>query len=69
VTTPSRVEQPTDSLPLRCSHWYYEDFVRPSAQPTNLPTFNLKSFSLKIFQSCPLLHDVRFPFSRLVVLH
>lgn len=40
-------------------HWYYEDFVRPTAaNPSLLPSYSLKAFSLLIFKSCPLLHDL-----------
>ncbi|KAL1914972.1 uncharacterized protein VTP21DRAFT_7677 [Calcarisporiella thermophila] len=35
------------------AHWFYEDFVRE--QNPQLPSFNLKNFSKKIFQHCPLL--------------
>ncbi|KAI9321574.1 Dcp2, box A domain-containing protein [Dichotomocladium elegans] len=35
------------------AHWFYEDFVR-LLQP-NLPSFQLKTFSEKIFKHCPLL--------------
>ena len=47
-------------------HWYYEDFIRPAALKQHLlPSFALKPFSLLIFRSCPLLHDVSpFPFIR-----
>ncbi|KAG0249240.1 mRNA-decapping enzyme subunit 2 [Mortierella polycephala] len=37
------------------AHWFYEDFVRE--QNPNLPSFNLKNFSAKFFQHCPLLHE------------
>ncbi|KAK3821477.1 MAG: Dcp2, box A domain-containing protein [Benniella sp.] len=37
------------------AHWYYEDFVRE--QNPSLPSFNLKNFSAKFFQHCPLLHE------------
>ncbi|GAA5870946.1 hypothetical protein JCM8547_000038 [Rhodosporidiobolus lusitaniae] len=41
------------------AHWYYEDFIRPSAsQPSLLPSYGLKAFSLLMFKSCPLLHDL-----------
>ncbi|KAK4046512.1 mRNA-decapping enzyme subunit 2 [Microbotryomycetes sp. JL221] len=41
------------------AHWYYEDFVRPAARnPALLPSFGLKAFSLLMFKSCPLLHDL-----------
>ncbi|GAA5842757.1 hypothetical protein JCM9279_003978 [Rhodotorula babjevae] len=41
------------------AHWYYEDFVRPMASnPSLLPSYTLKAFSLLIFKSCPLLHDL-----------
>ncbi|KAK4046033.1 mRNA-decapping enzyme subunit 2 [Microbotryomycetes sp. JL201] len=41
------------------AHWYYEDFVRPTAaNPSLLPSFGLKAFSLLMFKSCPLLHDL-----------
>lgn len=40
-------------------HWYYEDFIRPNASnPSALPSYNLKAFSLLMFKSCPLLHDL-----------
>lgn len=43
-------------------HWYYEDFVRPAAvNPSLLPSYSLKAFSLLMFRSCPLLHDVGHP--------
>ncbi|TDZ30350.1 mRNA decapping complex subunit 2 [Colletotrichum spinosum] len=35
------------------AQWFYEDFVRP-LDPT-LPSMTLRSFSLRIFQHCPLL--------------
>ena len=35
------------------AQWFYEDFIRP-LDPT-LPSMNLKTFSLCIFQHCPLL--------------
>ncbi|SCZ97966.1 BZ3500_MvSof-1268-A1-R1_Chr3-3g06489 [Microbotryum saponariae] len=38
------------------AHWYYEDFVRPSAL-NPLPSYSLKAFSLLMFRSCALLHD------------
>ncbi|RYP31151.1 hypothetical protein DL767_005904 [Monosporascus sp. MG133] len=34
------------------AQWFYEDFIRP-LDPT-LPSMSLKSFSLKMFQHCPL---------------
>ncbi|KAF9276917.1 mRNA-decapping enzyme subunit 2 [Mortierella alpina] len=37
------------------AHWFYEDFVRE--QNPSLPSFNLKNFSAKFFQHCPLLHE------------
>ncbi|KAF9145381.1 mRNA-decapping enzyme subunit 2 [Mortierella sp. GBA39] len=37
------------------AHWFYEDFIRE--QNSALPSFNLKSFSAKFFQHCPLLHE------------
>ncbi|KAI7832288.1 Dcp2, box A domain-containing protein [Gamsiella multidivaricata] len=37
------------------AHWYYEDFVRE--QSPSFPSFNLKNFSAKFFQHCPLLHE------------
>ncbi|BGP20546.1 hypothetical protein JCM10213_003810 [Rhodosporidiobolus nylandii] len=41
------------------AHWYYEDFIRPSAiNPALLPSYGLKAFSLLMFKSCPLLHDL-----------
>ncbi|GAA5982507.1 hypothetical protein JCM10908_006677 [Rhodotorula pacifica] len=41
------------------AHWYYEDFIRPNASnPSALPSYNLKAFSLLMFKSCPLLHDL-----------
>ncbi|GAA6039757.1 hypothetical protein JCM8097_004205 [Rhodosporidiobolus ruineniae] len=41
------------------AHWYYEDFIRPTASnPTLLPSYGLKAFSLLMFKSCPLLHDL-----------
>jgi mRNA-decapping enzyme subunit 2 len=35
------------------AQWFYEDFIRP-LDPT-LPSMNLRSFCLRIFQHCPLL--------------
>ncbi|KAH9906477.1 hypothetical protein F4778DRAFT_726245 [Xylariomycetidae sp. FL2044] len=35
------------------AHWFYEDFIR--LLDTNLPSMSLRSFSLKMFQHCPLL--------------
>ncbi|KAI1500489.1 hypothetical protein F5X99DRAFT_386186 [Biscogniauxia marginata] len=35
------------------AQWFYEDFIRP-LDPT-LPSMSLRSFSLKMFQHCPLL--------------
>jgi mRNA-decapping enzyme subunit 2 len=35
------------------AQWFYEDFIRP-LDPT-LPSMTLRSFSLRIFQHCPLL--------------
>ncbi|BGP27904.1 mRNA-decapping enzyme subunit 2 [Rhodotorula toruloides] len=41
------------------AHWYYEDFIRPTASnPSLLPSYSLKAFSLLMFKSCPLLHDL-----------
>ncbi|GAA6006827.1 hypothetical protein JCM11491_003196 [Sporobolomyces phaffii] len=41
------------------AHWYYEDFIRPAAlNPGLLPSYGLKAFSLLMFRSCPLLHDL-----------
>ncbi|GAA5905924.1 hypothetical protein JCM6882_009071 [Rhodosporidiobolus microsporus] len=41
------------------AHWYYEDFIRPTAtNPSLLPSYGLKAFSLLMFKSCPLLHDL-----------
>ncbi|GAA5866009.1 hypothetical protein JCM1840_003373 [Sporobolomyces johnsonii] len=41
------------------AHWYYEDFIRPAAlNPSLLPSYGLKAFSLLMFRSCPLLHDL-----------
>ncbi|GAA6015193.1 hypothetical protein JCM10207_003638 [Rhodosporidiobolus poonsookiae] len=41
------------------AHWYYEDFIRPTASnPALLPSYGLKAFSLLMFKSCPLLHDL-----------
>ncbi|KWU42467.1 DCP2-domain-containing protein, partial [Rhodotorula sp. JG-1b] len=41
------------------AHWYYEDFIRPNASNASaLPSYNLKAFSLLMFKSCPLLHDL-----------
>ncbi|BGO95925.1 hypothetical protein NBRC10512_005490 [Rhodotorula toruloides] len=41
------------------AHWYYEDFIRPTASnPSLLPSYSLKAFSLLMFESCPLLHDL-----------
>ncbi|GAA5991710.1 hypothetical protein JCM11641_001952 [Rhodosporidiobolus odoratus] len=41
------------------AHWYYEDFIRPTAtNPALLPSYGLKAFSLLMFKSCPLLHDL-----------
>ncbi|KAI8606406.1 Dcp2, box A domain-containing protein [Dissophora ornata] len=37
------------------AHWFYEDFIRE--QNSSLPSFNLKNFSAKFFQHCPLLHE------------
>ncbi|GES86312.1 DCP2-domain-containing protein [Rhizophagus clarus] len=37
------------------AHWFYEDFVRE--QNPSLPSFNLKNFSAKFFNHCPLLHQ------------
>jgi mRNA-decapping enzyme subunit 2 len=34
------------------AQWFYEDFVRPL--DPNLPSLNLRQFSMKIFQHCPL---------------
>lgn len=48
-----------DSLQNDTRHWYYEDFIRPNASnPSALPSYNLKAFSLLMFKSCPLLHDL-----------
>lgn len=55
---PSRGQQLTLAFSTR-RHWYYEDFVRPSAiNPSLLPSFGLRHFSLLMFRSCPLLHAV-----------
>ncbi|KAI0480844.1 hypothetical protein GGR56DRAFT_627798, partial [Xylariaceae sp. FL0804] len=35
------------------AQWFYEDFIRP-LEPS-LPTMSLRSFSLKMFQHCPIL--------------
>ncbi|KAI1762535.1 hypothetical protein GGR53DRAFT_501398 [Hypoxylon sp. FL1150] len=35
------------------AQWFYEDFIRPL--DPNLPSMSLRSFSLKMFQHCPLL--------------
>lgn len=35
------------------AQWYYEDFIRPL--DPDLPSLNLKTFCLRIFQHCPLL--------------
>ncbi|KAL2129493.1 hypothetical protein VTI74DRAFT_7680 [Chaetomium olivicolor] len=35
------------------AHWFYEDFIRP-LDPA-LPSMNLRTFILRIFQHCPLL--------------
>jgi mRNA-decapping enzyme subunit 2 len=45
------------SMPRICfqieeAHWFYEDFIRP-INP-NLPSMNLRRFSLLVFQHCPL---------------
>ncbi|KAI9482827.1 MAG: Dcp2, box A domain-containing protein [Benjaminiella poitrasii] len=37
------------------AHWFYEDFIR-ELRP-ELPSFQLKSFSARIFKHCPLLHQ------------
>ncbi|KAF9437096.1 mRNA-decapping enzyme subunit 2 [Entomortierella beljakovae] len=37
------------------AHWFYEDFIRE--QNLSLPSFNLKNFSAKFFQHCPLLAE------------
>ncbi|KAI9492579.1 DCP2-domain-containing protein [Zychaea mexicana] len=37
------------------AHWFYEDFVR-LLQPS-LPSFQLKTFSEKIFKHCPLMEQ------------
>ncbi|KAI8981398.1 Dcp2, box A domain-containing protein [Pilobolus umbonatus] len=37
------------------AHWFYEDFIR-EIKP-ELPSFQLKTFSAKIFKHCPLLHQ------------
>lgn len=34
------------------AHWFYEDFIRPL--DPSLPSMNLRNFSLRIFQRCPL---------------
>lgn len=34
------------------AHWFYEDFIRPL--DPSLPSMNLRHFSLRIFQRCPL---------------
>lgn len=36
-----------------CSHWYYEDFIRP--ENPSLPSMVLRAFSAKLFAACPLL--------------
>ena len=35
------------------AQWYYEDFIRPL--DPELPSLNLKTFCLRIFQHCPML--------------
>ncbi|KAI0023244.1 hypothetical protein F4780DRAFT_730518 [Xylariomycetidae sp. FL0641] len=35
------------------AQWFYEDFIRPL--DPNLPSMSLRSFSMKMFQHCPLL--------------
>ncbi|VUC26491.1 unnamed protein product [Clonostachys rosea] len=35
------------------AQWFYEDFIRPL--DPNLPSMTLRTFSLRIFQHCPLL--------------
>ncbi|EEP80133.1 predicted protein [Uncinocarpus reesii 1704] len=35
------------------AQWFYEDFIRPF--DPNLPSLNLRSFALLIFQHCPLM--------------
>ncbi|KAI1340483.1 hypothetical protein F5Y15DRAFT_378773 [Xylariaceae sp. FL0016] len=37
------------------AQWYYEDFIRP-LDPA-LPSMSLKTFSMKMFQHCPLLSN------------
>lgn len=37
------------------AHWFYEDFIR-EIKP-ELPSFQLKTFSARIFKHCPLLHQ------------
>ncbi|KAI9766356.1 MAG: mRNA-decapping enzyme subunit 2 [Geoglossum simile] len=37
------------------AQWFYEDFIRPL--DPNLPSLNLKQFSLRIFQHCPLFSE------------
>lgn len=37
------------------AHWFYEDFIR-ELKP-ELPSFQLKTFSARIFKHCPLLHQ------------
>ncbi|KAI8366954.1 Dcp2, box A domain-containing protein [Choanephora cucurbitarum] len=37
------------------AHWFYEDFIR-EIKP-ELPSFQLKTFSARIFRHCPLLHQ------------
>ncbi|GAA5884747.1 hypothetical protein JCM3774_005803, partial [Rhodotorula dairenensis] len=52
---------PVKGISMACpsTHWYYEDFIRPNASnPSALPSYNLKAFSLLMFKSCPLLHDL-----------
>ena len=37
------------------AQWFYEDFIRPL--DPDLPSLNLKTFCLRIFQHCPLLSE------------
>ena len=37
------------------AQWFYEDFIRPL--DPDLPSLNLKSFCLRIFQHCPILSE------------
>lgn len=55
---PENSELTNSSTPRR--HWYYEDFVRPTASnPALFPTYNLKQFYILMLRSCELLRDVR----------